>query len=145
MCFDGIWIKAIAEIMLAIIAFLCAIYAYKKLSWNTSELSATILICLIIFVFGLNTISHAIKPNIQQITVNYSYQSKSGVVFGREYHFVDEKDNSYDLTMEPITTRKIFQNKDFNKKTKYIIKYEKKSNVIIYIEEATNTNVNQIS
>ena len=47
--------------------------------------------------------------------------------------------------MDPITTRKIFQNKDFNKKTKYIIKYEKKSNVIIYIDEATNTNINQIS
>lgn len=139
MYLGGIWIKAIAEIMLAIIAFLCAIYAYKKLSWNTSELFATILICLIIFVFGLNTISHAIKPNIQQITVNYSYQSKSGVVFGREYHFVDEKDNSYDLTMDPITSRKLLGDNDFDKDTIYTIIYEAKSETIVGIN-VHNTN-----
>lgn len=44
--------------------------------------------------------------------------------------------------MDPITTRKIFPNKDFNKETKYIIKYEKKSNVIIYIDEVSNSKTN---
>lgn len=57
--------------------------------------------------------------------LNYNYQSRNGVIFGREYFFVDKNGESYCLTMDSITTRKIFSNKEFNKNTTYIIKYKK--------------------
>lgn len=145
MCFDGIWIKAISLIVMSVIALICGIYALKKMKWKPYEFMVVIVACIFLLVLGCKNVNYAINPEIKTISVNYNYQSSNGVIFGREYHFVDEKDNSYDLTMDPITTRKIFLNKDFNKKTKYIIKYEKKSNVIIYIEEVPNSKINKNS
>jgi len=135
MYLGGIWIKGISEILIAILAFLCGLYAYKKLNWKSMELSATILVCLIIMVFGFINISHAANPNIQKADVYYTYQSSNGVVFGREYHFKDRDGNVLDLTMDPITTRKIFKGKEFDKKTEYTITYEKKSEAIVDIQE----------
>jgi|GEM_PF-1822278 hypothetical protein len=139
MYLGGIWIKAGAEILLAIIALLCGIYAYKKLNWKTVELSATVLICLIMFVFGLTNVSRAVNPDIQQATVNFVYQSQNGVMFGREYHFIDENDNDYDLTMDPITSGKLLGDNDFDDNTIYTITYEAKSKTIVGID-ADDTN-----
>lgn len=137
MYLGGIWIKGISEILIAILAFLCGLFAYKKLNWKSIELSSAILVCLVVMVFGFINISHAINPNIQQVTANYVYQSKTGVVFGREYHFVDKDDNYYDLTMDPITYNKLLDGVDFNENILYTISYETKSNTIVDI--AVNT------
>lgn len=54
-------------------------------------------------------------------------------------NFVDEKDNSYDLTMDPITSRKLLGDNDFDKNTIYTIIYETKSETIVGIN-VHNTN-----
>ncbi len=145
MYFNGIWIKAIALLAMSIIVLGCGIYALKKMNWKTYEFIVVIAVCVFLLVLGCKNINYAINPEIETISVNYNYQNSNGVIFGREYFFLDEKGESYCLTMDPITTRKIFPNKEFNKKTTYIIKYEKKSNAIVYIDEVTNTKNNQIS
>ena len=74
-----------------------------------------------------------------------SYRHRGGfsrnilLCFGREYHFFDEKDNSYDLTMDPITSRKLLGDNDFDKDTIYTIIYETKSETIVGIN-VHNTN-----
>lgn len=145
MYFNGIWIKAIALLAMSLIVLICGIYAFKKMNWKPYEFMVVIAVCIFLLVLGCKNINYAINPEIETISVNYNYQNSNGVIFGREYFFLDENGESYCLTMDPITTRKIFTNKEFNKKTTYIIKYEKKSNAIVYIDEATNTNINQIS
>lgn len=145
MCFNGIWIKAISLLLMSVIVLTCDIYALKKMKWKSYEFMVVIVVCIFLLVLGCKNINYATNPEIETISVYYNYQNSNGVIFGREYFFFDENGESYCLTMDPITTRKIFKNKDFNKKTKYIIKYEKKSNVIVYIDEATDTNINQIS
>ena len=128
MYLGGIWIKGIVKIAIAVIAFLCGIYAHKKLKWKVQELSVTALICLGVMVFGLIDISHAIKPNIQQITVHYVSESKFG------YHFIDENENNYDLTMDSITYGKLLDGAELDKDTLYTITYEEKSDTIIGID-----------
>ncbi len=145
MYFNGIWIKAISLLVMSVIVLTCGIYALKKMKWKSYEFMVVIVVCIFLLVLGCKNINYATNPEIETISVYYNYQNSNGVIFGREYFFFDENGESYCLTMDPITTRKIFQNMDFNKKTKYIIKYEKKSNVIVYIDEATDTNINQIS
>lgn len=86
------------------------------------------------FVFGLINVSRAVNPDIQQATVNFVYQSQNGVMFGREYHFVDENDNDYDLTMDPITSGKLLGDNDFDDNTIYTITYEAKSKTIVGID-----------
>lgn len=110
--------------------FLC----FKKDEWKPYEFMVVIAVCIFLFVLGCKNVNYATNPEVETISVNYNYQNSNGVIFGREYFFFDENGESYCLTMVPITTRKILRNKDFNKETKYIIKYEKKSNVIIYID-----------
>lgn len=139
MYFNGIWIKAIALLVMSIMVLTCGIYAVKKMNWKPYEFMFVIAVCVFLLVLGCKNINYAINPEIETISVNYNYQSSNGVIFGREYFFVDKNGESYCLTMDPITTRRIFSNKEFNKNTTYIIKYEKKSNAIVYICENTTT------
>lgn len=142
MYLNGIWIKAIALLVIAVMAFSCGIYAVKKMNWKLYEFIFVIVVCVFLLVLGCKNINYAINPEIETISVNYNYQSSNGVIFGREYFFVDKNGENYCLTMDPITTRKIFSNKEFNQNTTYIIKYEKKSSTIVYIGETTNTDIN---
>lgn len=145
MYLNGIWIKAIALLVISIIVLACGIYAVKKMNWKLYEFMFVIVICGFLLVLGCKNINYAVNPEIETITVNYNYQSSNGVIFGREYFFADENGESYCLTMDPITNRKIFPNKEFNKDITYIIKYEKKSNAIVYILESVNTENHKIS
>ena len=135
MSFNGIWIKAIALVAMSIVTFICGIFAYKKFNWKQYELIFALIICVVILIFGIKNINCAVNPAIEKISVNYIYQSSNGVIFGREYHFVDSNGNNYDLTMDPFTTNHIFKNKEFNSNTVYTITYEKNSNTIVGIEE----------
>lgn len=135
MYFGGIWIKAIAEILLAVLAVLCALYAYKKLNWKPAEFSFCVIISLTILITGFVTMSHAVAPNIQQATVHYLYQDDKGVVFGRTYYFVDEKDKDYNLTMDPFTSKKLLGDNELDQNTLYTITYEAKSETIIGIDD----------
>ena len=76
---------------------------------------------------------------LNKITMYTTRPLRSGEAEGREYHFVDEKDNSYDLTMDPITSRKLLGDIDFDKDTIYTIIYEAKSETIVGIN-VHNTN-----
>lgn len=143
MYFNGIWIKAIALLVLSIVVLICGIYAVKKMNWKPYEFIFVIIVCVFLLVSGCKNMNYAIKPEIETISVNYNYQSSNGVIFGREYFFVDENGESYCLTMDPITTRKIFKNKEFDKDKTYIINYEKKSNTIVGISDNTNLENNQ--
>lgn len=133
----GIWIKAISLVIIAITTFICAIFAYKKFNWKQYELIFVLIIGIVILIFGFKNISFAVNPTIEKIYVNYIYQSSNGIIFGREYHFVDKNGNNYDLTMDPITANHIFKNKEFNSDTVYVITYEKNSNTIVGIEGKT--------
>lgn len=135
MYLGGIWIKAFAQIVLSLITFLCGLTAYKKLNWKQFELYFAILCSVVLLVFGCININHAIKPNIQRVNVNYSYQSSNGIIFGRELHFIDKEGNVYDLTMDPVTNQKIFKGKEFEKNIVYTVTYEKNSNAIVEIKE----------
>lgn len=135
MSFVGIWIKAIALVILAITTFICGVFAYKKFNWKQYELIFALIVGIVILIFGFKNISYAVNPTIEKINVNYIYQSSSGVIFGREYHFVDKNGNDYDLTMDPITANHIFKNKEFNSDSVYTVTYEKNSNTIVNIEE----------
>lgn len=134
MYLGGIWIKSIAQIILSIIIFAFGFIAYKKLNWKQYELCFISIIAIVLLVFGSINISHAINPNIQKANVYYIYQSSNGVIFGREYHFEDIDGNALDLTMDPVTTRKIFKGKEFNKETLYTIAFEKESEAIVSIQ-----------
>lgn len=130
---SGIWIKVLALFVGSAFVLLCGIYAYKKLNWKSYEFYLALICSAVILIFGLVNGIYAINPKIEQINANYIYVSSNGVVFGREYHFQDSNGNSYDLTMDPITTRKVLKGEELNDKTTYLITYEKRSNTIIDI------------
>lgn len=134
MSLNSIWIKAVAFIVLSILAFASGIYSYRELNWKQLDVIFCSVISIGLMIVGLVNVSHAIKPDIDTIKVKYIYQSKQGIVFGREYHFVDAEGNYYDLTMDPITYRKIFSGQDFYEDETYSITYEKKSDTIVGIK-----------
>lgn len=135
MYLNGIWIKAIALLVMSVITLACGIYAVKKMNWKTFEFIFVVIICLCLFVTGCKNMNYAVNPEIETINVQYNHQSGSGVIFGREYFFTDINGESYVLTMDPITTRKIFKGNYFEKNKIYTVGYEKKSETIVYISE----------
>lgn len=134
MYFGGILIKALSQIIISLIVFISGFIAYRRLDWKKFEFGFVIIIGIVLLFYGCINVTYAIKPEIKQVNVSYNYQSSNGVIFGREYHFVDKNGNFYDLTMDPITSRKIFEKKEFNKATEYTITYEEKSQSIVGIE-----------
>lgn len=120
---------------MSIATIICGFIAYKKFNWKKYELIFAWVVGIVILIGGLANMSYSVNPTIEIINVNYIYQSSNFVIFGREYHFTDINGNVYDLTMNPITTRYIFKNKEFNADTVYTITYEKSSKTIVNIEE----------
>ena len=134
MQFIGIWVKAIALIIVAILVCICGFFAYKKLNWKAYEFAFVLVVGLVLIIMGIKNSNYAVNPQIEKVEVEFIYQSCYGVIFGREYHFEDSECNIYNLTMDPITTRKIFKDKEFSKNSNYTITFEKKSETIIAID-----------
>lgn len=134
MYLGGIWIKAIALLIVAALTFVCGVYAYKKLNWKKLELTFVVICGIVLLVMGIVNSSYAISPEIEEIDVVFIYQSSNGVIFGREYHFEDSNGNSYSLTMNHISARYILNGNDFEKDVSYTIMYESKSNVIVDVK-----------
>lgn len=134
MQFIGIWIKAIAFIIVAILVYICGFFAYKNLNWKAYEFAFVLVIGLVLIIMGIKNINYVVNPQIEKVEVEFIYQSSYGVIFGREYHFEDSEGNIYNLTMDPITKRKIFKDKEFSKNSNYTITFEKKSETIIAID-----------
>lgn len=88
-----------------------------------------------IIVLGGVNVSQAINPNYETINVSYISQTPRGEIFGRKYLFRDYNGECYDLSMDPITYRKIFYGKDFEKNKNYTITYETKTETIVGIKE----------
>lgn len=134
---NAIWIKAIALIIVGLIGVAISILQIKKSSKTKkkTEFYIAILLSVAIIVLGGVNISQAINPNYETINVSYISQTPKGEVFGRKYSFKDASGKYYDLSMDPITYRKIFLGKDFEKNKNYVITYETKSETIVGIED----------
>ncbi len=135
MYINAIWIKALSFFVISVLLLLCDIYAIKKLNWKPHEFLFALIICIVMLVFGCVNSGYALNPQFETINANYSYEHKGSIIFGREYFFVDENEETYGLIMDPITSTKFLKNKniELNKKNKYTIMYEKKSKVIVSI------------
>lgn len=140
MYLNGVWINGILILAMSLLTLICAIYAFKKMNWKPHEFMFVVVSVVLLVVGCVNT-SYAINPEVETIKVNFNYQKGNSVIFEREYFFFDENGESYRLTMDLITARKLLPNitnNEFEKEQTYIIKYEKKSNVIVYIDETIN-------
>jgi hypothetical protein len=120
------------------LTILLVIYAGKKKLFGketATTVSVGIVIGIVLIGWSCVDSVKAINPKYETVNVTYVYQSSNGVVFGREYNFKDADDKVYSLTMDPITHRKIFYGKDFDKEKHYSITYEDKTDTIVGIEE----------
>ena len=135
MFLGALWIKALISVCVSILVVLCGIYARKKMQWKAYEFAVIIVIGVVIFGYGCFNIPYAVKPNIETITVHYSYETGKGELFGRKYIFNDNDGNNYELSMDIITNRKIFYGKSFDKDKTYEITYEANSDTIVGINE----------
>ena len=118
MYINAIWIKALSFFVISVLLLLCDIYAIKKLNWKPHEFLFALIICIVMLVFGCVNSGYALNPKFETINANYSYEHKGSIIFGREYFFVDENEETYGLIMNPITSTKLLKNKniELNKK-----------------------------
>ena len=131
----ALWIKILISIFVALLVILCSIYARKKMQWKAYEFAIIIVIGVVVFGSGCFNILYAANPEIETVTVHYSYETSKGELFGRKYIFNDNDGNNYELSMDIITNRKIFYGKSFDKDKTYEITYEANSDTILGINE----------
>ena len=129
----ALWIKSIAYLTFAFFLPVGGVYMRKKGIWKNCEYIIVILVSLFILFFGIKNFVYAVNPKIEHTYLKYQYSTNSGEIFGHNYYFVDNQGNDYDLTMDPISERKIVADKELNKESYYYIGYEKRSNVITSI------------
>lgn len=134
---NAIWIKAIALIIVGLIGVSISILQTKKSNKSKEKIEfyIAILLSVVIIVLGGVNISQAINPNYETVKASYVNQTPKGEIFGRKYSFKDASGKYYDLSMDPITYRKIFLGKDFVKNKNYVITYETKSETIVGIKD----------
>lgn len=132
---NAIWIKAIALIIVGLFVLAISVWQIKKPNDKKKiEFYFAIFLSLFVIVLGSVNATQAINPNYETVNASYISQTPSGEIFGRKYLFKDATGKCYDLSMDPITYKKIFSGKSFYKNKKYTITYETKSETIVGIK-----------
>ena len=130
----SLWIKAIAYLTVAVLIPLGSIFMVKKRIWKNYEFAFAVLVALFIAVLGIKSFVFAVNPKIEYADLQYQYSSSSGEIFGSTYYFADREGNDYELTMDPVTNRKILAGKELKKNSYYNVGYDKRTNTITSIQ-----------
>ena len=107
---------------------------YKKFGWKSYELIIAVCIAIFVFALGIKNCTYVVNPVIKTQSLSYVYCTGIGVTFGKEYHFLSENGQVLDLTLDPITQKKLELNEDFIEGNYYLVTFESNSNTIIDVK-----------
>lgn len=89
---------------------------------------------VVIIAFGVSDLKYAITPEKVTIVATYEGETVFGEVLGSTFNFVDEQDETYELTLDYFSMRSVLGDIKPSEGTQYSICYEKNTNVLISIE-----------